>query len=133
MVFSAHSLPKRILEYGDKYVEQLLETANLITIGADIINWSLTFQSASHTNEEWLGPDIIEHLDELHKRGIKKFLIAPIGFVSDNLEILYDIDIECMEWARRKEAEIVRCDLLNDDPLLIKCLYSLVVLNGFDK
>src|SRR5579875_3075374 len=126
VIFSAHSLPERLIYEGDPYKEQILESCMLIAKEAKIEKWSQAFQSAGHTKEKWMGPDIIEHLDSLHEKGERKFLIAPIGFVADNLEILYDIDIECREWANRKSAQLVRCKLPNDDPLLIECLYSII-------
>ncbi len=131
VVFTAHSLPERLIYEGDPYKDQLLETAGLIAKSSGITNWSFAFQSAGHTSEKWMGPDIIEHLEMLYTKGERNFLLAPIGFVSDHLEILYDIDVECVEWARKKKVQLTRCDSLNADPLLIECLYSIVKERGF--
>ena len=99
LIFSAHSLPESILAQGDPYRSQLLETSELIASEIRKEQWSFAFQSASHTREPWLGPDILDHLQSLLEKGRNSFLIAPVGFVSDHLEILYDIDVECREWA----------------------------------
>ncbi len=131
LVFSAHSLPERILAQGDPYRNQLLETSELIAAEAGKARWSFSFQSASHTNEPWLGPDILEHLQGLVDRGQQDFLVAPIGFVSDHLEILYDIDIECRQWAKDYGVRLTRCESLNDSDELIGCLRSLVLEKHF--
>ena len=101
VVFTAHSLPARILEEGDPYRDQLLETSRLVAEEAGVTDWSFSFQSESPTGEPWLGPDILDHLTELHGRGIDDVLICPVGFVSDHLEIRWDIDTEAREIARR--------------------------------
>ena len=94
---SAHSLPERILAMGDPYKDELLRTSELVARRADLDEWSFAFQSESATGEPWLGPDIVDHLDDLHARGVRKVLVAPVGFVSDHLEILWDIDVEARE------------------------------------
>jgi protoporphyrin/coproporphyrin ferrochelatase len=125
-VFTAHSLPARILEEGDPYRDQLLETSQLLADRAGLDSWSFAFQSASTTGEPWLGPDILEELDALAGRGVRRVLICPIGFVSDHLEILWDIDIEARERATRLGLELERIDSLNDDPAFIRGLAELV-------
>src|SRR6266550_6492530 len=87
VVFTAHSLPARILEDGDPYKDQLLETSRLVADTAGVEDWSFSFQSESPTGEPWLGPDILDHLEALSARGIENVLICPVGFVSDHLEI----------------------------------------------
>src|SRR5689334_12685379 len=100
VVFTAHSLPARILDAGDPYKDQLLETSRLVAERAGLGDrWSFAFQSASATGEPWLGPDILEELDRLHGEGVEKVLVAPVGFVSDHLEILWDLDVEGREKA----------------------------------
>ena len=131
LVFSAHSLPERILLEGDPYKDQLLESARLIAEKAAWKEWTLTFQSQSKTGEPWLGPDILDHLESLYERGKRKFISAPMGFVSDHLEILYDIDIEAKEWARKRGVELVRCESPNDSDEMIGCLVEIAELNGF--
>jgi ferrochelatase len=126
VVFTAHSLPARILAEGDPYRDQLLETSRLVADKADIQNWSFAFQSASATGEPWLGPDILEELDRLHAEGVRKVFVAPIGFVSDHLEILWDIDVEAREKAAELGLELDRMESLNDDPVFIAALAALV-------
>ena len=131
LVFSAHSLPKIILAQGDPYQYELIETSELIAKTLNKSGWSFAFQSASHTKEPWLGPDILDHLQALFDKGQKSFLIAPIGFVSDHLEILYDIDVECREWANQRGVELARCDSFNDSDALVDCLHDLIVERHF--
>ena len=126
VVFTAHSLPERILDEGDPYRDELLETARLIAERAALGSWSFAFQSASATGEPWLGPDILEELDALHARGIQRVLVCPIGFVSDHLEILWDIDVEARERAGELGLELDRIESLNDDPAFIRGLADLV-------
>jgi protoporphyrin/coproporphyrin ferrochelatase len=126
VVFTAHSLPERILVDGDPYRDQLLETSRLIAERAQTANWSFAFQSASTTGEPWLGPDLLEELDRLNERGTTKILVAPIGFVADHLEILWDIDVEGREKAAELGLELDRIASLNDDPRFIQALAALV-------
>jgi ferrochelatase len=126
VVFTAHSLPARILDEGDPYRDQLLETSQLIVERAGLGSWSFSFQSASATGEPWLGPDILDELDSLHERGVERVLVCPIGFVSDHLEILWDIDVEARERAVALGLELERIESLNDDPAFIRGLAELV-------
>ena len=126
VVFTAHSLPARILEQGDPYKDQLLETSRLIAARAGLESWSFAFQSASATGEPWLGPDILDELDDLHARGVERVLACPIGFVSDHLEILWDLDVEGRERAADLGLEFDRIESLNDDPELVRGLAELV-------
>jgi protoporphyrin/coproporphyrin ferrochelatase len=126
VVFTAHSLPERILADGDPYKEQLLETSGLVAERAGIESWSFAFQSESPTGEPWLGPDILDELDRLHGEGVRKVLVAPIGFVADHLEIYWDIDVEAREKAAELGLELERTESLNDDPAFIRVLASLV-------
>jgi protoporphyrin/coproporphyrin ferrochelatase len=126
VVFTAHSLPERILAEGDPYREQLLETSRLVADKAGVERWSFAFQSRSDTAEPWLGPDILDELERLHGDGVRKVLVAPIGFVADHLEILWDIDIEAREKAAELGLELERTESLNDDPAFIAVLAGLV-------
>jgi ferrochelatase len=126
VVFTAHSLPERILADGDPYSDQLLETSRLVAEGAGIESWSFAFQSASPTGEPWLGPDILDELGRLHREGIEKVLVEPIGFVADHLEIYWDIDIEAREKAEELGLELDRTESLNDDPTFIRVLAGVV-------
>jgi protoporphyrin/coproporphyrin ferrochelatase len=126
VVFTAHSLPERILEAGDPYRDQLLETSRLVAERAEISEWSFAFQSASPTGEPWLGPDILEELDALHAGGVRKVLVCPVGFVSDHLEILWDLDVEARERAAELGLHLDRIESLNADPAFIRALAELV-------
>jgi protoporphyrin/coproporphyrin ferrochelatase len=126
VVFTAHSLPARILATGDPYRDQLLETSRLVAERAGLERWSFAFQSASATGEPWLGPDILEELDVLHEQGVSEVLAAPVGFVSDHLEILWDLDIEALEKAAELGLDFDRIESLNDDPAFIAALAALV-------
>jgi ferrochelatase len=126
VVFTAHSLPERILAAGDPYRDQLLETSRLVAERAGLDRWSFAFQSASATGEPWLGPDILEELESLHARGVREVLVCPVGFVSDHLEILWDLDVEAREKADQLGLEFDRIASLNDDPAFVAALAGLV-------
>jgi protoporphyrin/coproporphyrin ferrochelatase len=126
VVFTAHSLPARILEEGDPYKEQLLETSRLVADEAALQTWSFSFQSESPTGEPWLGPDILDHLDDLHARGVADVLVCPIGFVADHLEIRWDLDHEAAEKARELGMTFDRIDMPNADAPFVKLLAGLV-------
>jgi ferrochelatase len=126
VVFTAHSLPERILAEGDPYRDQLLETSQLVAERAGIPEWSFAFQSESRTGEPWLGPDILVELERLHRTGVRKVLVAPVGFVSDHLEILWDLDVEAREKAAQLGLELDRIESLNADPAFIRALADLV-------
>jgi protoporphyrin/coproporphyrin ferrochelatase len=127
VVFTAHSLPERILAEGDPYREQLLETSRLVAERAELGDcWSFAFQSASATGEPWLGPDILDELERLAVDGVPKALVAPVGFVSDHLEILWDLDVEARERAQDLGLEFDRIESLNDDPAFIRALAGVV-------
>ena len=126
VVFTAHSLPERILAEGDPYRDQLLETARLVAERAGLERWSFAFQSASPTGEPWLGPDVLEELERLKVAGVDSVLGAPVGFVSDHLEILWDLDVEARERAAELGLEWARTASLNDDPAFVSALAGLV-------
>jgi ferrochelatase len=125
VVFTAHSLPARILDEHDPYERELLESARLVAERAGLERWSFAFQSASATGEPWLGPDILDELESLHAEGVRKVLVAPIGFVADHLEILWDIDVEAGEKAAELGLELERTASLNDDPAFIRVLAAI--------
>ena len=126
VVFTAHSLPARILDEGDPYRDQLLETARLVADGAGVGEWSFSFQSESPTGEPWLGPDILDHLSDLHAGGVRDVLVCPVGFVSDHLEIRWDIDTEAQERARELGLTLARIEMPNDDPRFVAVLAQIV-------
>jgi ferrochelatase len=128
VVFTAHSLPQRILAEGDPYRDELLATARLAAARAELPGgrWSFAFQSESATGEPWLGPDILAHLDALHADGVRRVLVAPVGFVADHLEILWDLDVEARQRAGELGIELDRTVSLNDDPAFVRALAELV-------
>jgi protoporphyrin/coproporphyrin ferrochelatase len=126
VVFTAHSLPARILEAGDPYKDQLLETSRLIAQSAGLGEWSFSFQSESPTGEPWLGPDILDHLEGLHRQGVERVLICPVGFVSDHLEIRWDLDVEAQEKAAELGLELERIEMPNADPAFVRTLAGIV-------
>jgi len=126
VVFTAHSLPARILEMGDPYKDQLLETSRAVAAAAGIESWSFSFQSESPTGEPWLGPDILDHLAVLHADGVEHVLVCPVGFVSDHLEIRWDLDVEAQEKAEALGMRLERIEMPNADPAFIRTLASIV-------
>jgi ferrochelatase len=126
VVFTAHSLPARIVDEGDPYRDQLLATARLVAEAAGVDEWSFSFQSESPTGEPWLGPDILDHLVELKRAGVRAVLVCPVGFVSDHLEIRFDIDTEAQAKARELGLELARIEMPNDDPRFVRVLAGIV-------
>lgn len=127
VLFTAHSLPEKILELGDPYPEQLRETAQAVAEGSGVTNWDNGWQSAGQTAVPWLGPDILDEMKNLRDQGVKNLIISPIGFVSDHLEVLYDIDIEAQKLAKELDIHLVRTASLNSDPLFIEALSRAVM------
>jgi len=126
VVFTAHSLPARILDLGDPYAGALLETSRLVADRAAIRDWSFAFQSESPTGEPWLGPDILDHLAALRDEGVTDVLACPVGFVSDHLEIRWDLDVEAVERARELGLAFARIEMPNAAPELIEALAGIV-------
>jgi protoporphyrin/coproporphyrin ferrochelatase len=126
VVFSAHSLPERILEAGDTYPEQLAESARRAADAAGLSRHALAWQSAGRTGDVWLGPDILVVLADLAASGITDVVSCPIGFVADHLEVLYDIDIDAQRVARELGINLVRTTSLNDDLDFIDVLAAIV-------
>ncbi len=126
VVFTAHSLPERIVRDGDPYRDELLATCRMVADRAALGGWSFAFQSASATGEPWLGPDITEELESLAAKGVRRVLVCPVGFVSDHLEILWDLDIEARERAGELGLHLERIDSLNDDPAFVRALAGIV-------
>jgi len=126
VVFTAHSLPARIVAEGDPYKEQLLETSNLVAERAALRSWSFSFQSESPTGEPWLGPDILDHLAALHADGVRDVLVCPVGFVSDHLEIRWDLDVEAQEKAAELGMRLERIEMPNADPAFVRTLAGIV-------
>jgi protoporphyrin/coproporphyrin ferrochelatase len=127
VLFTAHSLPVKILETGDPYPTQLRESAAEVASQIGLTNWEMGWQSAGQTAVPWLGPDILERMQSLHEEGVKNIVICPIGFVSDHLEVLYDNDVECQNLAHELGMHMERTASLNADPLFIEALAQTVL------
>jgi protoporphyrin/coproporphyrin ferrochelatase len=126
VVFSAHSLPQKIVSAGDPYPEQLRETGEAVARAAGLDRWQTGWQSAGRTSEPWLGPDLLEILGDLAGNGTKAVVVCPCGFVADHLEVLYDVDIEGQQRARELGIALVRTAMPNDDPRFIGMLADVV-------
>lgn len=128
VIFSAHSLPVRIMEQGDPYDSQLRETARLVAekSGLPSEQWVFSYQSAGRSPEPWLGPQIEALVVELAERGHRHLLSCVVGFVADHVEVLFDIDIKAKQAAENAGAQLERVPSLNEDPLFIAALADLV-------
>jgi ferrochelatase len=122
LLFTAHSLPARILTEGDPYPGQLSASVAGVMARLDRTEFRIAYQSAGRTDERWLGPDAGETLRQLASEGVRKVLLCPIGFVTDHLEVLYDVDIELQQLATSLGVRLVRTDSLNQHPLFIATL-----------
>ena len=119
VMFTAHSLPARVVAEGDPYLDQLAETAALVAEQLGLTEYAFAFQSAGRTGEAWLGPDILEEIRRLAGTGVTELIVRPVGFVADHLEVLYDIDIEAQAVARDVGVRLERARSMNDDPIFI--------------
>lgn len=128
VLFTAHSLPRSVADGEPGYVQQLRDTASAVAERAGLppSQWTFAYQSAGHTREEWLTPDIKDLLPGLRADGHRTVLVAPIQFLADHLEVLYDIDVAAREEAQALGIELVRTDMLNCDPGLIRALAAVV-------
>jgi ferrochelatase len=128
VVFSAHSLPLRVITSGDPYDEQCRETASLVAERAGLPpdRWSWSYQSAGRTPEPWAGPDLGDHLEELAARGVRDVVSVPVGFVSDHVELLFDVDVRAQGIAKRLGMRLERPPALNDDARFVDALAGIV-------
>lgn len=127
VLFSAHSLPAKILEMKDPYQDQLLETSRRVADRVGIAKWQFSWQSAGQTAVPWLGPDILDTIRTLkEEEQVEEILVAPVGFVSDHLEVLYDLDIEAQSVARELGIHLERTASLNTEPRYIETLADVV-------
>jgi ferrochelatase len=127
VVFTAHSLPERLIKMGDPYDEQLKDNAKIVAGRLGNIDWMFSYQSAAETGEPWLGPQIEEVVVDLAKQGYKHMLVAPIGFVCDHVEILFDIDIEARQIAVEHGIQLERIESMNSTPLFIEAVADAIV------
>ena len=127
VVFTAHSLPAKIVAEGDPYADQLEETADLVAKELDLPAYRTAWQSAGRTPEPWLGPDLGQVIHEVATAGHRAIVVCPCGFVSDHLEILYDLDIEAQHEAKEAGITLVRTRSMNDDDDFIQTLAAVVL------
>jgi ferrochelatase len=124
-LFTAHSLPVRIREWGDPYEREVHESSAAVAARAGLPGgrWRVAWQSAGQTGEPWIGPDVLEVLDTIHTAGgARTVLVVPIGFVADHLEVLYDLDVEAQERAARLGIRLLRTSMPNDSPAFAEVL-----------
>ncbi|HXQ58551.1 MAG TPA: ferrochelatase [Acidimicrobiales bacterium] len=126
VLFTAHSVPVRVAA-GDGYAEQLEQSTRAVAGAAGVGDWSVAWQSAGRTDDEWLGPDVNTVIAGLPALGYGGVVVCPIGFVSDHLEVLYDIDVEARATAEKAGIALARTASLNDDPLFCEILADVVV------
>ena len=127
LVFTAHSIPESMAQRCD-YEVQLRETSKLIAAALDSEKWELVFQSRSGSPAQpWLGPDVCDYLRELHAAGNKDVVVAPIGFVSDHMEIIYDLDTEAMELCRELGVNMIRAGTAGTHPAFIEMIRELIL------
>jgi len=128
VLLTAHSMPKRVIEKEPNYINNLKETATGVAelVGLSNERWMFCYQSAGHTPEEWLKPDFADLMPELRAAGHKHVLIAPVQFLADHLEILYDIEIGARQQAEENGMQFARTESLNTSPLFIKALAEVV-------
>ncbi len=129
VLFTAHSLPARIVDDGDPYPEELAGSAAAVAQAAGIASWRFAYQSAAKTGTPWLGPDILESIEEIAHEGRKNVLVVPFGFVCDHLEILFDVDITAKRVAEDLGVRLSRIEMPNDSPDFVEALFD-IVANG---
>ncbi len=126
IVFTAHSLPKRVIDGGDVYASEVAETARGVAGQAGLKTYDTAYQSAGRTPEPWIGPDLSEYIAARAAAGARAFLVVPIGFVCDHTEILFDIDVQAARAAREAGAALRRTESLNTSRTFIAALESIV-------
>jgi ferrochelatase len=126
VIFTAHSLPQRVAAAGDPYPDEVSTTAKLVAQRAGVQSYLRAYQSAGRTPEPWLGPDLSELIRARAGAGVKRILVAPIGFVCDHTEILFDIDIQARQIARAAGVKLRRTQSLNTSPTFVRALAALV-------
>ena len=125
VIFTAHALPVRVIESGDRYADEVAATARAVAERAGIAKYDQAFQSAGRTPEAWIGPELPRVIDD-RSVNVRKFLVVPIGFVCDHTEILFDIDVQAAQVARELSSTLRRTESLNTSPFFIAMLEDLV-------
>jgi len=127
VVFTAHSIPESMAANCD-YAAQLAETGSLIAQALNIENWQLVYQSRSGSQSQpWLGPDVCDHLRDLRSVGVTEVVVAPIGFVSDHMEVVYDLDVEARKVADEIGMHLVRARTAGTHPAFVRMIRELMV------
>ena len=126
VIFTAHSVPARTIAEGDPYEQQARETAARVAEAAELKSYRVAFQSQGMTPEPWIGPTVESQIDEVAAAGHRHALLAPIGFVADHVEILYDIDVAFRGYGQSRGVRVLRTESLNDSPLFIQALAEIV-------
>jgi ferrochelatase len=126
VIFTAHSLPLRVIRGGDRYANEVAGTARGVAARCGLRRYRRAYQSAGRTPEPWIGLDISELLRHRTARGARRFLVVPVGFVCDHTEILFDIDVQAKATADAHAAVLRRTESLNTHPTFISALESLV-------
>lgn len=126
VVFTAHSLPARVLELGDPYPDEVRETASAVAARAGVERWSTAWQSAGRTPEPWLGPDVLEVIRDRADAGVPGIVVCACGFVSEHLEVRYDLDVDAARVAAECGIAFARTRSLDDDPALCAALAGVV-------
>jgi len=126
VIFTAHSVPEKTIADGDPYEQQVRETAALVANAMGLMECRVAFQSQGMTAEPWIGPTVESQIDRLAEAGRRYVLLAPVGFVSDHVETLYDIDVVFRDYGKAKGVIVRRSESLNDSPLFVQALASIV-------
>jgi protoporphyrin/coproporphyrin ferrochelatase len=126
VIFTAHSVPQKTIEDGDPYEQQVKETAALVARALGLEEYEVAFQSQGMTSEPWIGPTVESLIDRKAAQGRRHLLLAPVGFVCDHVEILYDIDVVFREYGKARGVTVHRTESLNDSSLFIEALAAIV-------
>jgi ferrochelatase len=126
VIFTAHSLPTRVIDAGDRYAVEVEATARAVAAGAGLARYEVAYQSAGRTPEPWMGPSLDALIEERAQAGTTRFLVVPVGFVCDHTEILFDIDVQAAGTAGRFGAALRRTESLNTSSPFIRMLEDLV-------
>jgi len=126
VVFTAHSVPARVVAIGDPYPDQLGETASAVAAALSLRRWSVGWQSAGRTADPWLGPDVLEILADRSAAGSEGVVVCACGFTADHLEVAYDLDIEAANLARTLRLPFARTRSVNADPRVMAGLADVV-------
>ncbi len=126
VIFTAHSVPERTIADGDPYEQQARESARLVADAVGLAEYRVAFQSQGMTAEKWIGPTVESQIDELAQAGTKNVLLVPVGFVSDHVEILYDIDVLFHDYGKARGITVRRSESLNDSPQFAAALATMV-------